>query len=97
MAREFDGDSASFRASTGAALAKTLRSDPARWSPLQRQAFADFAAALSQDKDLRSWTGQEKRDLVELIRAKSAGDEMLYLHLTQKHTRLRETLLKLGS
>ena len=97
MAREFGGNSASFRASALSALAKALTADPRRWSPLQRQAFQDFAVALSQDKELRSWTAQQKRDLVELIRAKSAPNEMLYLHLTQQHTRLRETLLKLGS
>jgi hypothetical protein len=35
--------------------------------------------------------------VVQIIPAKSKPDEMLYLHLTQRHDRLREALLKLGS
>jgi hypothetical protein len=35
--------------------------------------------------------------LVQIIRAKLAANEMSYLHLTQKHPRLRDVLLKLGS
>jgi hypothetical protein len=97
MAREFNGVSTQQRESAAAALAKTLTADYIRWSPLQRQAFENFAVVLSQAKELRFWTPRQKRDLVELVRAKSAPDEMVYLHLTQKRTRLRETLLRLGS
>jgi len=97
MAREFRGDAATFRSSASAALANALTVNTKRWSSLQRQAFDDFAIVLARGKELRSWTEEQRRDLVELIRAKSAPDEMLYLHLTQKHARLREALLKLGS
>jgi hypothetical protein len=97
MSRDFEGEFSRFRESASAALAKLLNVERTRWSPLERQAFEDFAVVLFQAKELRSWTPQQRRDLAELIRAKSAPDEMLYLHLTQKHTRLRELLLKLGS
>jgi hypothetical protein len=46
---------------------------------------------------LRAWTREEKEDLVRIIRAKTKPDEMLYLHLTQWHRRLRKALLRLGS
>jgi hypothetical protein len=47
--------------------------------------------------NLRAWTKKEKKDLLEIIRAKAKPNEMLYLHLTQQHARLREVLLRVGS
>ena len=46
---------------------------------------------------LEGWTREDKEALLRIIRSKSKADEMLYLHLTQRHERLREALLKLGS
>jgi hypothetical protein len=45
---------------------------------------------------LRTWTRDEKEDLIRIIRAKTKPDEMLYLHLTQRHERLREALLRMA-
>jgi hypothetical protein len=45
----------------------------------------------------RAWAREEKEDLVRVIRAKAKRDEMLYLHLTQRHERLRKALLGIGS
>jgi hypothetical protein len=52
---------------------------------------------LSVVPGLASWSRQEKQALVQIIRAKSAANEMRYLHLMQRHRRLREVLLELGS
>jgi hypothetical protein len=46
---------------------------------------------------LASWSRQEKQALLNIIRAKTAANEMRCLHLTQRHPKLRDTLLKLGS
>jgi hypothetical protein len=97
MAREFQGDAAPMRSAASARLAKLLHVSPARWSPVERQAFEDFALILLNVREIASWNTKEKRALVDLIRAKSAPAEMRYLHLTQKHARLRQILLKLGS
>ena len=67
------------------------------WTPLEKVAFSNFAVALTEVTGLRAWTRQEKEDLVRVIRAKAKPDEMLYLHLTQGHERLRGALLTLGS
>jgi hypothetical protein len=56
-----------------------------------------FALVLADASGLRAWTREEKEDLVRTIRAKGKRDEMLYLHLTQRHERLRKALLTLGS
>jgi len=97
MAREFRGDAASLRRVASGRLAKLLYVSPARWTPLERQALEDFATILVNVREITSWSTTEKQALVELIRAKSAPAEMRYLHLTQKHARLRKILLKLGS
>jgi hypothetical protein len=47
--------------------------------------------------DLPRWTPAEKNQLIKIIRAKSAPNEMPYLRETQHHPRLREALLRLGS
>jgi hypothetical protein len=46
---------------------------------------------------LAGWTSSEKQQLVAIIRAKSALNEMRYLHMTHQHSRLRAELLRLGS
>jgi hypothetical protein len=56
-----------------------------------------FAPVLADASGLRAWTREEKEDLVRTIRAKGNRDEMLYLHLMQRHRRLRKALLTLGS
>ena len=66
------------------------------WSPLEKVAFENFALVLTEVANLRAWTKKEKKDLLEIIRAKAKPNEMLYLHLTQQHDSLRELLLKLG-
>jgi len=64
---------------------------------MEKAAFEHFALVLGDGTELRRWQEEEKRDLIDVIRAKSNPDEMLYLHLSQKHSRLRKLLLKLGS
>lgn len=78
-------------------LSRVLGVNSTRWPPLERRALADFAAALGDGREVSRWSAGDKRALAEIIRTKSAGDEMRYLHLTQQHGRLRATLLSLGS
>jgi uncharacterized protein (DUF2132 family) len=60
-------------------------------------ALHDFAAALSLVADLRRWSDAEKRALAKVIHAKAGLDESNYLKLMQKHARLRQTIIDLGS
>ena len=59
-------------------------------------AFADFAAVLLLTPDVPRWTAEEKGALGEIIAAKAGRTELRYLHLLQKHPRLRAAILKLG-
>jgi hypothetical protein len=62
-----------------------------------RTSFENFALVLSMAPGLARWSASEKRDLRAIIRAKLGRDEMRYLHLLQRHDRLREVLVELGS
>lgn len=70
---------------------------PKRWNPLEQQAFENWALVLALIPDLARWTQAEKRGLVKILRAKTSRNEMQYLRLTLKHSRLRQELLRLGS
>src|SRR5271166_1324546 len=101
MARDFGGDASLMREHSRRALERILFPGngvvgPSSWMPLEKAAFENFALVLAALPDLRSWTREEKEDLVRIIRAKSKADEMLYLHLTQRQGRLRRALLKTG-
>jgi hypothetical protein len=85
------------RAESARSVARILREDISAWPSLEKACFENFAVTFALVNDLSSWTREEKDALVELIRAKTARDEMRYLHLTQRHERLRQALLKMGS
>jgi hypothetical protein len=97
MARHFSGDSARIRQESVRAVARILAVNPSSWTNLEQTSFDNFAIVLALVPDLSAWTDAQKQALLQIIRAKSKPDEMLYLHLTQRHDRLREALLKLGS
>jgi hypothetical protein len=63
----------------------------------QRQNAKDFAAVLSLIPDLNSWTANEKKLLSRIVRAKADPEETGYLKLMQRHHRLREAIIRLGS
>jgi len=102
MARDFGGDAVLMRERSRRALARILFPknspvSPSSWTPLEKTAFENFALVLADLPGLPAWTQEEKEDLVRIIRCKAKPDEMLYLHLTQRHGRLRKALLTLGS
>jgi hypothetical protein len=96
MARNFGGDAGRMREHSKSALEKILGGRTRSWTPLENVAFENFALVLTEVANLRAWTKKEKKDLLEIIRAKAKPNEMLYLHLTQLHDRLREVLLRVG-
>jgi len=89
MAREFGGDAGRMRDHSRQELEQTLGASTSSWKPREKAAFENFAFVLTGVRGLRTWTRDEKEDLIRIIRAKTKPDEMLYLHLTQRHERLR--------
>ena len=97
MSKEFGGDIQQFRKVAGTKLARLLGVNINSWSTLERAAFENFAMVLYLVPGLHRWSEGDKQALLRIIRAKPAGNEMLYLRLSQQHARLRQALLKLGS
>ncbi len=97
MARDFGGDAVRMREHARRAMERVLGVSTSSWTPLEKAAFENFTLVLADVPGLRAWTREEKEDLVRIIRAKAKPDEMLYLHLMQRHGRLRKALLTLGS
>jgi hypothetical protein len=96
MARDFSGDAVRMREQSRRAMETILGVSTSSWTPMEKSAFDNFALILADVREFRTWTRDEKDDLVRVIRAKSKPDEMLYLRLTQRHERLRKALLSLG-
>jgi hypothetical protein len=97
MAREWGGNSVPIQNASARAVARSLGISLSSWSELERSSFENFGLVLAMVPDLSEWTRGEKNALVDIIRAKGKPDEMLYLHLTRRHGRLRKALLRLGS
>jgi hypothetical protein len=102
MARDFGGDAVRMREHSRRALERILglkigSVSTSSWTPPEKAAFESFALVMADVPGLRTWIGEEKDDLVRIIRAKAKPDEMLHLHLTQRHGRFRKALLTLGS
>ena len=96
MAREFAGNDERIRKESSRWLARILGVQPASLEP-ERASFENFAMVLRLASDLASWGPHEKQQLLQVICAKTAANEMRYLRLTQRHSQLRRVLLKLGS
>jgi hypothetical protein len=97
MARESGGDAVLMREGSRRALEKMLGVRTSSWTLLEKAAFDNLALVLAQASALGEWTREEKEELVRVIRGKAKPDEMLYLHLTQRHGRLRAELLRIGT
>jgi hypothetical protein len=97
MARDFNSDSSQIRQASTAAVTAILKINPARWTPAQCQALENWSLLLAEIPGLARWSPEEKHQLIKIIRAKSAPNEMTYLRQTQRHARLRAELLRFGS
>jgi hypothetical protein len=97
IAREFGGDAEKIRRASEANVARALGVNLRRWSREEREAFAGFALVLDLLPDLPRWKKEEKEALVEVVRAKAGPRESRYLHLLQRHARLRAAVIRLGS
>jgi hypothetical protein len=97
MARGFGGDAGRMSEQAQHRLERFLGASTSSWETLDKTAFENFALALTQVLGASAWTRQDKECLLRIILAKANRNEMLYLHLTQRHDRLRSALLRLGS
>ena len=97
MAEKFNGDIRRIRNASVATVIRALNLNPARWTHAQIESLENWSLILALIPDLARWTTHEKHQLLKLILAKSARNEIPYLRQTQHHARLRAALLRLGS
>ena len=97
MAREFGGDATRIREDSAKRVMRALGIDASGWKATERHSLEDWSLILAMIDRLGSWDAEEKREMVRIIRAQSGASEMRYLRLTQRHRRLREEILRLGS
>lgn len=97
MASHAGGDASKFRRTSGARVARALNMKVEDLKKPERRAFADLAFVLALIPDLARWTEDEKLEAARIIRAKAGADESRYLRLLQRHSRLRDEIIKIGS
>jgi hypothetical protein len=97
MREAFAGDAGRMRQAASAALSQWLKVDLASWSAVERGAFDNFAILARVAPEMKHWKRHQQQSLLEIIRAKSAPDEIVYLRMLRQHESLRETLLRIGS
>jgi len=97
MAERFTGDAKKARGRSAAAVARALGVRQDAWTGPQRTAFENFALILALVPDLVDWTAEEKQDAVRIIWAKMGPQESRYLRLMQRHRKLRDAIVRLGS
>ena len=96
MAKSFGGDALKMRRASSEEVAHALNVRTKDWKEAERNPLENLALVLALIPDLSSWTKDEKRDVVRIIRAKASADEARYVRLLQKHSRLRDEIIKLG-
>jgi hypothetical protein len=97
MAKEFDGDARQIRRASVERVERALGVRTEDWKEDERRAFDDLALVLAQIPDLARWHEDEKQAAANIVRAKAGLDESRYLRLLQRHARLRDEIIKLGS
>jgi hypothetical protein len=97
MRARYGGDAERARRESGARIAKTLGVRPDRWTAAERKAFGDLALVLDLVPGLSRWRLEERDDLAGIIRTKAGPEEIRYLQGLQRHLRLRQAMIRLGS
>ena len=97
MAREFGGDAHKLRTYSGDFVAHLFGVKPGRWRKAEQHLFESQAIVLATVPDINRWNSTEKQKAVRILQAKAGGSEAHYLRLMQKHARLREAVIELGS
>jgi len=95
MANEFNGDSGRIRRASKSEVARVLGIRPETGNE-GLNTIEDLSLVLALIPDLAEWSPQEKKEVIQIIRAKSGADESRYLRLLQKHAKLRSALIQLG-
>jgi hypothetical protein len=97
MAQSFRGNQKTMRENAAETIANLLDLQFASWNVQKQQAFENLALMFTLVNDMNSWSTDERELAKQIIQAKLQEDESKYLRLLQKHERLRQALITIGS
>lgn len=97
MAGRFRGDAGKMRSDSVMAIARMLALPRSGLARHESRILSDFAVVLSLVPGLAQWSNSEKWTLAQVISAKGGVDEIRYLKFMQRHERLRQEIIRLGS
>jgi hypothetical protein len=96
MASRFDGVASKMRSEAVRFAERLLSTSTGRWSESAKTIFSNFAIVLLFIPDIRKWSREERRMLLQIIEAKATADESKYLRLMQKHEKFRRSVINVG-
>jgi hypothetical protein len=97
MAREFHSNPHEIRERSIESVKRALKIKNDRWTSGEQAALQNLSLLLAMIPEIEKWSASEKELATRIIRAKGGADEAVYLKLMQKHTKLRDALVRLGS
>jgi len=97
MARDFAGSSPKIRDYSSQFVTRTLDLNVESWNEDERSALENLSLVFAMIPNISKWSSSDKTLAARIIRAKAGADEALYLKLMQKHSALREALIRFGS
>jgi hypothetical protein len=97
MVRDFDGDARTMRMESTAFVEHALNLRLRTWASAERSALENLALVLATIPGIEQWNAEEKQLAAMIVRAKAGRDEAVYLTRMQRHSRLREGLIRLGA
>ncbi len=97
MKRERSGDAGALRKAAAARVSRALGVDLADWPAERRRISMGLVLVLDAIAGLPRWTAAEKQAAAAILRAKSGREEDRYLKLLQRHARLRQAMIRMGS
>ncbi len=97
MAKDFGSSARKLKDAAIKKMARVLNLNYASFNQSEQRLFENFAYLCSLATRINYWTKDEKRLAAQIIQAKMNASETAYLSLLQRHERLREVTVKLGS
>ncbi|PYS21416.1 MAG: hypothetical protein DMF72_17620 [Acidobacteria bacterium] len=97
MARDFNSNPREIREYSLQFVQRVLKIKTDRWADDEREGLQNLSLVLGMIPEIEKWSLNEKEMAARIIRAKGDGDEDGYLKLMQKHMKLRDALISLGS
>jgi hypothetical protein len=96
MAGKYESDGEEIRNQSAQTVRRALRINTRGWHDEELSALQNLSLVLASDRDLNTWTAEQKELAARVIRAKAGRDEASYLKLMQKHAAFRDVLMRLG-